>query len=199
MKNSTLVKRVESVLDAHNSGDYEGTVFLLKRLAADGESAACTILGEIFEYGRENIPRDYAEALRWYKEALVRSYEPRAHLGIARIYHMGLGVEKDNSIALQHLLKIDGENQPGVHYLIGVLLSKVMADKHSLARAEENLRKGTVLGHLLAKATLGRFLIRTGRIITGLRLVFEAFRQMIPITDVADWRISITWVFPDAK
>lgn len=196
MQNSTLVTRAERAYLAHRSGDYEGTVFLLKRLAADGESAACSVLGTIFEHGRPGVPKDYVEALRWYREAVGRANEPLAHFGIARMNFLGLGTEKNDRIALEHLLKIEHEQQPSAHYLLGMVLLKKTTQEHSLSRAEVSLGKASDLGHLAAKAALARLLIRTGRIRRGLCLLYEASRQIAALDTLDDWRVSLHWIDP---
>ena len=67
-------------------------------LAEQGDQAAQTYVGEIFEKGLGVAP-DYAVAAMWYRRAADRGYS-RAALNLGNLYERGLGVARDPAQAL---------------------------------------------------------------------------------------------------
>ena len=67
-------------------------------LAEQGDQAAQTYVGEIFEKGLGVAP-DYAVAAMWYRRAADRGYS-RAALNLGNLYERGLGVAHDPAQAL---------------------------------------------------------------------------------------------------
>jgi hypothetical protein len=66
--------------------------------AEQGDPAAQTYVGEIFEKGLGVAP-DYAAAAVWYRRAAEKGYS-RAAINLGNLYEQGLGVPKDNALAL---------------------------------------------------------------------------------------------------
>jgi predicted nucleic acid-binding Zn-ribbon protein len=67
-------------------------------LAEQGDPAAQTYVGEIFEKGL-GVQPDYATAATWYRRAADRGYS-RAALNLGNLYERGLGVPPDPAQAL---------------------------------------------------------------------------------------------------
>ena len=53
---------------AYNRGDFETTYAELRPIAEGGDARAQILLGILYEYG-SGVPRDDAEAVRWYRLA----------------------------------------------------------------------------------------------------------------------------------
>ena len=66
----------------------------LRERAEAGDPKAQFELGFMYEYGVGGAPRDYAEALRWYRKA-VELGDADARLSIGRMYFEGIGVTRD--------------------------------------------------------------------------------------------------------
>jgi hypothetical protein len=67
-------------------------------LAQQGDPAAQTYVGEIFEKGLGVVP-DYGAAAEWYRRAAQQNYS-RAAINLANLYEQGLGVPQDGKQAL---------------------------------------------------------------------------------------------------
>ncbi|HEY3067055.1 MAG TPA: caspase family protein [Methylomirabilota bacterium] len=77
-------------------------------LAGEGDSAAQTYVGEIYEKGLGTAP-DYAEAARWYRKAADAGF-PRAAVNLGSLYEQGLGVPRDPKEALTWYRKAAGSS-----------------------------------------------------------------------------------------
>jgi len=68
-------------------------------LAEQGDTAAQTYVGEIFEKGL-GLPADYTAAAQWYRRAAEKGYS-RAAINLGNLYEQGLGVPKQPAEAVQ--------------------------------------------------------------------------------------------------
>lgn len=68
-------------------------------LAEQGDAAAQTYVGEIFEKGL-GLPSDYGAAAQWYRRAAEKGYS-RAAVNLGNLYEQGLGVPKQPAEAVQ--------------------------------------------------------------------------------------------------
>ncbi len=75
---------------AFKRGDY---VMALRPLAERGDAKAQTILGRLYD-GGEGVPKDYAEAAKWFKRAAQQGHG-HAQYSIGIMYYDGSGVPKD--------------------------------------------------------------------------------------------------------
>jgi hypothetical protein len=66
----------------------------LRKRAEAGDPKAQSELGFMYESGVGGVPRDYAEALRWYRKA-VELGDTDARLNIGGMYFEGIGVTRD--------------------------------------------------------------------------------------------------------
>jgi TPR repeat protein len=78
---------------AYDRGDYETALKTLRPLAEEGNPAAQSDLGVMYEKGQA-VPQDYKEAARWYRKAADQGY-PTAQFNLARMYGLGHGVPRD--------------------------------------------------------------------------------------------------------
>jgi TPR repeat protein len=95
----------------------------LRRQAEGGDAAAQTALGKAYETGG-GVPRDPAEAVRWYRRAADQGWpEAEGKLGI--LYFRGLGVAADQARAIEWTRRAAehgdprGQNNLGVFYALG--------------------------------------------------------------------------------
>ena len=83
---------------AFDRANYATALKVWLPLAEQGDQAAQTYVGEIFEKGL-GVQADYATAATWYRRAAERGYS-RAALNLGNLYERGLGVPRDPAQAL---------------------------------------------------------------------------------------------------
>ena len=88
----SLANQFQEGLDAIHETNYEVALKKLLPLAATGHSAAQYNLGVMSEWGN-GVPKDYAEALKWYKLSAEGSHKD-AQNNLGAMYSKGEGVEQ---------------------------------------------------------------------------------------------------------
>jgi hypothetical protein len=83
---------------AVDRANYHTALAVWKQSAEQGDVAAQTYVGEIFEKGL-GVPPDYAAAAEWYRRAAEKG-SSRAAINLGMLYERGLGVPKDPRQAL---------------------------------------------------------------------------------------------------
>jgi len=83
---------------AYDRADYKSALNVWLASAKQGDLAAQTNVGEIFEKGSAGKP-NYQAAVIWYKKAADAGYA-RAQFNLATLYEQGLGVEQNSLVAL---------------------------------------------------------------------------------------------------
>ena len=83
---------------AFDRSSYADALRIWLPLAQDGDPAAQTYVGEIFEKGL-GVPADHAAAAQWYRKAADQGHGP-AQINLGQLYELGRGVEKDPQQAL---------------------------------------------------------------------------------------------------
>jgi uncharacterized protein len=79
--------------------DYASALKVWLALAGEGDPAAQTYVGEIYEKGL-GVPPDYAEAAQWYRRAADAGFA-RAAVNLGSLFEQGRGVAKDPQQAVQ--------------------------------------------------------------------------------------------------
>jgi hypothetical protein len=83
---------------AYDRSDYATALKVWLPQAKEGDTAAQTYVGEIYEKGLGVTP-DYGVAAEWYRRAAEQGSE-RAQINLGHLYEKGLGVERDAVTAL---------------------------------------------------------------------------------------------------
>ena len=94
---------------AYDRADYRTALKVWLAQAEQGDAAAQTYVGEIYEKGLGVAP-DYEAAARWYRRAADAGY-PRAAINLGHLYEHGLGVPRDPVQALNWYRKGAGGGQ----------------------------------------------------------------------------------------
>lgn len=103
---------------AAKQADHNKVMAILKRLDELGVWQATARIGEFYETGAVDLPKNADEAVKWYRKAVFESDDPLAHLGLGRIYYEGsTSVQQDYSKARTHLEKAfaKGLHQAGIY------------------------------------------------------------------------------------
>ncbi len=120
--------------------------------AQDGDPAAQTYVGEIYEKGL-GIEADYAIAAHWYKKAAEQGY-PRAQINLGYLYEGGLGVPRDLTIAMNWYRKASGLSNGKLEYVSSVEIANREAEKQEANKVRDELEQTRELlkGHKLELA-----------------------------------------------
>jgi predicted nucleic acid-binding Zn-ribbon protein len=94
---------------AFDRANYATALKVWLPLAEQGDQAAQTYVGEIFEKGL-GVQPDYAVAATWYRRAAERGYS-RAALNLGNLYERGLGVPRDPAQALSWYRRAAGPKE----------------------------------------------------------------------------------------
>ena len=141
---------------AFDRANYATSLRVWLPAAEQGDPAAQTYVGEIFEKGL-GVPPDYAAAAVWYRRAVEKGYS-RAAINLGNLYEHGLGVPRDQKQALNWYRRAAGlselkfeiapESQPAeMHQLrrqvteLQRTLKRKQAELDRTRRELENLRR----------------------------------------------------------
>jgi TPR repeat protein len=93
----------------------EKGVYWLNLAAQHGERGAQELLGECFENGSDNVRRDEARAIAFYKQAAAQ-HQSLAEYRLGMDYEIGRGVAHNRATAIEYLRRAsaDGQQQAGV-------------------------------------------------------------------------------------
>jgi len=91
---------------AYDRADYKTALRVWQPLAEQGDMAAQTYVGAIYEKGLGVLP-NFEEAAKWYRLAAEQDYS-RAQHALGYLYELGLGVEKNPQEAFRWYRKAAG-------------------------------------------------------------------------------------------
>jgi hypothetical protein len=97
---------------AYDRADYRTALQVWQPSADQGDPAAQTTVGEIYEKGLGGSP-NYEEAARWYRRAADQGYS-RAQFDLGALYEQGLGVPQDRLEALNWYRRASGLGEDDV-------------------------------------------------------------------------------------
>jgi TPR repeat protein len=133
--------------------DDELVASLEKHLNSERAAKADEFVGEVFDVGQLGVPKDEAEALKWYRKGADLG-NADAQLGLGDLYRWGRGVPRDYEQALTWFKRAaahgngDAENTIGVMYMggegVAVDYSEALAwlrkaQNHGVALAGKNI------------------------------------------------------------
>jgi len=119
---------------AYDRASYSTSLKIWLPRAQEGDPAAQTYVGEIYEKGLGVLP-DYQVALQWYLKAAAQNYS-RAQINLGYLYESGLGVEQDLVKAMNWYRKASGLSTGELEFV-----SSIEAARRKSAAAEtEQLR-----------------------------------------------------------
>jgi hypothetical protein len=136
---------------AFDRANYATALKVWLPLAEQGDVAAQTYVGEIFEKGL-GVQPDYTTAATWYRRAADKGYS-RAALNLGNLYERGLGVSRDPAQALGWYRRAAGSKDVSFEITpaaataevaqlraeVGALRSELEAKGKELARVQADL------------------------------------------------------------
>ena len=116
------VPNSDSINAAFQQGDYEKALRLARRLAAQGDARAQSILGLMYYRGR-GLPADQSEAVRWFRAAADRGdTSGQFYLGVA--FSEGRGVPQDYAEAMKWYRRAADQGDAPAQYNLGLSYAK---------------------------------------------------------------------------
>jgi len=125
----------------------------LRVSAAVGDAAAQMRLATLLREGDE-MPRDPAAALEWYRRAAAQGHA-RASYNLGLMYHDGDGVETDDIMAAAWFRRAAGLGESDAQYTLGVFLSKGIGGEADPSAARNWFSRAANQGDSRAQYSLG--------------------------------------------
>ncbi|MGE0717220.1 MAG: peptidoglycan-binding protein [Alphaproteobacteria bacterium] len=126
---------------------------VLRHRAERGDSMAAHDLGVLYADGR-NIPRDYAEAARWFRRAAMGGVA-NAQFNLAVLLERGLGVDEDMVDAARLYRTAAEQGHAGAQYNLGIVLAEGRGVTQDYADAARWFRRAADQGFAKAAYNLG--------------------------------------------
>jgi hypothetical protein len=125
----------------------------LTQAAEGGDAAAENDLGAAYHLGR-GVPRDYAEAMRWFRKAADQGYaEAQNNLGM--MYDHAQGVPQDYTEAMRWYRKAADQGYAAGQYDLGVMYFNGQGIPQDYAEGMRWFRKAADQGYAAAQNNLG--------------------------------------------
>ncbi|QND54569.1 sel1 repeat family protein (plasmid) [Phyllobacterium sp. 628] len=114
---TTTFAKADNAQDAYANGDYKAAMQLWKTQAHTGDVVAMFGIGDLYLLG-EGVPKDHAEAAKWYRRAAELGYG-RAQSYLGAMYRNGDGVPQNKDEALRWYHKAADQNIPAALNALG--------------------------------------------------------------------------------
>lgn len=168
--------------EAAKSGDYQGLLFALKRLADEGVWQAYARIGEVYEAGGGGVEADIAEALKWYRKAVFEGDDPVAHLGLGRAHYNGEFADRDFVRAFSHFQKAFAAKNPEAAIYLGIMYYFGVGVTRDIARAVEYFEFAASAGYFLAYGYLARIALAEGRMFRSAVFLIKGWLLMVRVS-----------------
>ena len=122
--------------------------------AEAGDREAQYEMGCRAQHGSGGVPRDLAEAVRWYRRAADAAL-PAAQYNLGVMLVGGLGAEKDETEAARMFLRAAERGLAPAQYALSVLFDQGVGVERDPAQAFEWCRKAATQGHADAQYNMG--------------------------------------------
>lgn len=161
-----LAFAVDLALCAPDQAEQQAGPFSTKDLswliwsAEQGHVSSQVDLGGEHESG-ENLPQDYAEAVKWYRKAALQG-NADGQYSLGTMYESGHGVEIDYTEAVKWYTKAANQGDAMAQFRLGVAYSKGRLVKQDFAEAARWYAKAAEQGDLEAQSELG-FMYSSGK------------------------------------
>jgi hypothetical protein len=109
----------EAAYAAYDKGNYKSALRGLLPMAEQGDTRAQTTLGLLYYRGSKEIPRDEAQALKWFRSAAERG-DAVAQFNLGVMYSEGQGVPQDHAKAAKFYRLSADQGNPQAQYNLGL-------------------------------------------------------------------------------
>ncbi|MGI9305067.1 MAG: hypothetical protein ACR2RB_20530, partial [Gammaproteobacteria bacterium] len=112
---------------SYDRANYATALKIWLPVAQEGDAAAQTYVGEIYEKGL-GLEADYNLAAQWYQKAAEQGYS-RAMINLGYLYEGGLGVNRDLTTAMNWYRKASGLSEGNLEFVSSVEVARRVAAK----------------------------------------------------------------------
>lgn len=126
----------------YDAGDFATVLRELMALAEQGDAAAQSNLGIAYSNGR-SVPRDYAEAFKWYRLAAEQGLAA-AQFNLGLMYANSRGVPQDHAEAAKWYRLAAAQGDAAAQYNLGALYAKGQGVPQDFVTAHMWLNLGAV-------------------------------------------------------
>lgn len=182
----------EKAVAAFENGDLSGALFTFRKISKQRPGALVEI-GNIYEIGGGGVEQDYSKAKIWYEKAIDEVDDPKAHLGLGRLWYFGWGVEQNFERARYHFETIEEAHEPGALFALGHMHLHGQGVNCDRDVGLQYLKKSISYGHLLALREYGKYEVTEGRVFSGLIIFLKAVLKVmiLLVKSPGDKRIRI--------
>jgi hypothetical protein len=146
---------LEEGLAAYRNKDYATTLKEMLPLAKAGQARAQNVMGVLYQNG-QGVPRDLAEALRWYKLAADQE-ESSALNNLGVLYSRGLGVQQDHAQAVKWFMRSSEAGNDLGTYNLAQKYEKGEGVHKNYTEALRHYRQAAQRGHAPSQVETGLF------------------------------------------
>jgi tetratricopeptide (TPR) repeat protein len=143
---------LEDAAVAFNKGDCATTLRIIRPLAEQGDAVVQRKLGYFYETGT-CVPKNYAEAMKWYRKAADQG-DATAQYDIGVMYYNGEGVPRDYAEAMKWFREAADQGSPHAQHAIGLMYCKGEGVPRDCAEAVKWYRKAADQGIAPAQVIL---------------------------------------------
>jgi hypothetical protein len=133
--------------------DPQRVVAACRRLGDKGDVAAQFKIAAMYYLG-SGMPRDYAQAARWYRMAAEQG-SPVAQLSLGALYGQGLGVPQDDLEAVMWIRQAAGSGLAAAELMLGLAYRDGKGVQKDMSAAVQWIRKAAEQGLPNAQFALG--------------------------------------------
>jgi TPR repeat protein len=151
---SAVAGPLEDGIAAEDRGDWKAAFVLLEPLAKQGNPDAQNRIGYMY-YNGHGVPRDYAEAMKWYRIAAAQG-SAKAQTNIGFMYENRQGVPQDYAEAMNWYRKAADQGIAGAQSNIGVMYANGEGVPQDYAEATKWYRKAADQGNADAQENVTR-------------------------------------------
>jgi uncharacterized protein len=136
----------EAAYAAYYKGNYKSALRGLLPLAEQGDTRAQSTLGLLYYRGSKDVPRNEAEAAKWFRLAADRG-DSTAQFNLGVMYSEGQGVPQDHAKAVKFYQLAAEQGNPQALYNLGL----------SSADGDDGMAKDLVAAHMWFNLAAARF------------------------------------------
>jgi len=137
---------VEAAYAAYDKGNYKSALRGLLPLAEQGDTRAQSTLGLLYYRGSKDVPRNEAEAAKWFRLAAQHG-DATAQFNLGVMYSEGQGVPQDHAKAVHFYRLAAEQGNPQAEYNLGL----------SYADGDDGGKRDLVAAHMWFNLAAARF------------------------------------------
>jgi TPR repeat protein len=137
---------VEAAYAAYDKGNYKSALRGLLPLAEQGDARAQSTLGLLYYRGSKDVPRNEAEAAKWFRLAAQHG-DATAQFNLGVMYSEGQGVPQDHAKAVHFYRLAAEQGNPQAEYNLGL----------SYADGDDGGKRDLVAAHMWFNLAAARF------------------------------------------